>query len=65
LTLKYLLEVVGYGLLAVDAAIVILDWRLGAPLGRHEAARLAALALFPLLAGIGIVVVPAGWRACE
>src|SRR5215471_778452 len=60
LTLKYLLEVVGFGLLATGAAMVILDWRRGAPLRWHEAARLAALALFPLLAGIGIVVVPAG-----
>jgi regulator of protease activity HflC (stomatin/prohibitin superfamily) len=61
LTLKYLLESVGFGLLAASAALLILDYRRGAVAMRwRSAARLAALALIPLLAGISIVVVPAG-----
>jgi regulator of protease activity HflC (stomatin/prohibitin superfamily) len=61
LTLKYLLESVGFGLLAASAALLILDYRRGAVAMRwRSGARLAALALIPLLAGISIVVVPAG-----
>ena len=61
LTLKYLLESVGFGLLAASAALLILDYRSGAADPRWRmAARLAALALIPLLMGISIVVVPAG-----
>jgi regulator of protease activity HflC (stomatin/prohibitin superfamily) len=60
LTLKYLLELVGAGLLAAAAATLILDWRRGAKPRWREAVRLAGLALIALLAGIGIVVVPAG-----
>jgi len=56
LTLKYLLEFVGFGLLAAAAALLFIhravEWRLPA--------RLAALSVVPLLAGISIVVVPAG-----
>ena len=56
LTLKYLLEIAGFGILAAAAALLVLnratEWR--------PSARLAALALAPLLAGISIVVVPAG-----
>ena len=56
LTLKYLLEFVGFGLLAAAAALLFIhraaQWRLPA--------RLAALSVVPLLAGISIVVVPAG-----
>ena len=48
LTLKYLFESIGFALL--DAALP--RW--------HAAARIAGLALIPLLAGISIVVVPAG-----
>jgi regulator of protease activity HflC (stomatin/prohibitin superfamily) len=61
LTLKYLLESVGFGLLAASAALLILDYRSGAAALRwRTAARFAALALIPLLLGISIVVVPAG-----
>ena len=60
LTLKYLLELVGAGLLAAGAAIMIWDWRRAVALRWREAGRMACLALIPLLAGIGIVVVPAG-----
>jgi regulator of protease activity HflC (stomatin/prohibitin superfamily) len=61
LTLKYLLESVGFGLLAASAALLILDYRSGAAAPRWRmAARFAALALIPLLLGISIVVVPAG-----
>src|SRR5262245_49860699 len=60
LTLKYLLELVGAGLLAGAAATLIRDWGRRASLRWREASRLAGLALLPLLAGIGIVVVPAG-----
>jgi regulator of protease activity HflC (stomatin/prohibitin superfamily) len=61
LTLKYLLELVGFGLLAASAALLILDYRSGAAAPRWRiAARFAALALIPLLLGISIVVVPAG-----
>jgi regulator of protease activity HflC (stomatin/prohibitin superfamily) len=61
LTLKYLLESVGFGLLAASAALLILDYRSGAAFPRWRmAARFAALALIPLLVGISIVVVPAG-----
>ena len=56
LTLKYLLEIAGFGLLAAAAALLVLNratqWR--------PSARLAVLAIAPLLAGISIVVVPAG-----
>jgi regulator of protease activity HflC (stomatin/prohibitin superfamily) len=61
LTLKYLLESVGFGLLAASAALLILDYRSGAAVPRWRmAARFAVLALIPLLLGISIVVVPAG-----
>jgi regulator of protease activity HflC (stomatin/prohibitin superfamily) len=61
LTLKYLLETVGFGMLAASAALLILDYRSGAAFPRWRmAARFAALALIPLLVGISIVVVPAG-----
>src|SRR6516225_12182933 len=61
LTLKYLLESVGFGLLAASAALLILDYRSGAAFPRWRmAARFAALALIPLLVGISIVVVPPG-----
>jgi regulator of protease activity HflC (stomatin/prohibitin superfamily) len=61
LTLKYLLESVGFGLLAASAALLILDYRSGAAVPRWRmAARFAALALIPLLVGISIVVVPPG-----
>ena len=61
LTLKYLLESLGFGLLAASAALLILDYRSGAAAPRwRTAARFAALALIPLLLGISIVVVPAG-----
>jgi regulator of protease activity HflC (stomatin/prohibitin superfamily) len=56
LTLKYLLEFVGFGLLAAAVALLVVNratqWR--------PSARLAALSIAPLLAGISIVVVPAG-----
>jgi regulator of protease activity HflC (stomatin/prohibitin superfamily) len=61
LTLKYLLESVGFGLLAASAAVLILDYVRSAAEPRwRSAARYAALALIPLLVGICIVVVPAG-----
>ena len=62
LTLKYLLETVGFGLLAAVAALLVLDFKRGGAAGPkwRDRARLAALALIPLLAGISIVVVPAG-----
>jgi regulator of protease activity HflC (stomatin/prohibitin superfamily) len=60
LTLKFLLETVGFGLLAAGAAMMIYDlWRRRQPRWR-EGARIAALGLIPLLAGISIVVVPTG-----
>jgi hypothetical protein len=50
LTLKYLLESVGFGLLAASVALLILDYRSGAAFPRWRmAARFAALALIPLL----------------
>jgi regulator of protease activity HflC (stomatin/prohibitin superfamily) len=61
LTLKYLLEVVGFGLLAASAALLILDYRRDdAGIRWRLAARLTAAAIIPLLVGISIVVVPAG-----
>ena len=62
LTLKYLLESVGFLLLAASAALLGYDLYLRQPALPHalRAGRLAALALVPLLAGISIVVVPAG-----
>ena len=60
-TLKYLLEVVGFGLLAAGAALLILDYRRDVAGVRWRlAARMAAAGLLPLLLGISIVVVPAG-----
>ena len=60
-TLKYLLEVVGFGLLAAGAALLILDYRRDVAGVRWRlAARVAAAGLLPLLLGISIVVVPAG-----
>ena len=61
LTLKYILEFLGFGLLAGAAAILILDHLRHAEAPRwHGAGRLAAFGVVPLLAGISIVVVPAG-----
>src|SRR5215472_15903426 len=60
LTLKYLLESVGFALLAAGAAIVIYDLIQRRQPRARESARLAALGLIPLLAGISIVVIPAG-----
>jgi regulator of protease activity HflC (stomatin/prohibitin superfamily) len=63
LALKYLLEAVGFALLAAAAAMVLYDlYRRNQPRVRI-AARLAAFALLPLLAGISIVVIPAGRAA--
>ena len=63
LTLKYLLEALGFALLAASAAIVLYDLYRGTEPRWRPAARLAAAALLPLLAGISIVVVPAGRAA--
>ena len=62
LTLKYLLEFTGFLLLAASAALLGYDLYRRQPALPHarHAGRLAALALAPLLAGISIVVVPAG-----
>jgi len=60
LTLKYLLESVGFGMLAAAAAMVIYDLIQRSRPRLRPAGRLAAMALIPLLAGISIVVVPAG-----
>lgn len=60
LTLKYLLESVGFALLAAGAAMVIYDIRRQAQPRWREAARIAALGLIPMLIGISIVVVPSG-----
>jgi regulator of protease activity HflC (stomatin/prohibitin superfamily) len=63
LALKYLLEAAGFALLAAAAALLFHDlYRRTAPrLGL--AGRLAALAIGPLLAGVSIVVIPAGRAA--
>jgi regulator of protease activity HflC (stomatin/prohibitin superfamily) len=76
LTVKYLLEFVGFALLAAAAAMLVLDliriYTRASALGPDEAAgapaaiewrspaRIAAIALAPLLLGIGIEIVPAG-----
>lgn len=71
LTLKYLLEIAGFGLLAAAAILAAYDlyWiaRHPSPAGIDEApirwrlaARVAALSLLPLLIGLSIQVVPAG-----
>jgi regulator of protease activity HflC (stomatin/prohibitin superfamily) len=67
LTVKYLFEAVGFALIAAAAAMVLYDLyrivRSQAPadtLRWQPAARLAGVALIPLLAGISIAVVPAG-----
>jgi len=60
LTLKYLLESVGFGMLAAAAAMVIYDLIKRSQPRLRAGGRLAAMALIPLLAGISIVVVPAG-----
>ncbi|HTS65572.1 MAG TPA: SPFH domain-containing protein [Verrucomicrobiae bacterium] len=60
LTLKYLLESVGFVLLAAGAAILIHAYVRRQPLRWGDAAQLAGAGLIPLLAGISIVVVPAG-----
>ena len=63
LALKYLLEAAGFALLAAAAATILYDlYRRRAPQLR-PAGHLAAFALLPLLAGISIVVVPAGSAA--
>lgn len=60
LTLKYLLEAIGFALLAASAAIPIYDvYRRSQPRIR-SAGRLAVFSLGPLLLGIAIVVIPAG-----
>ena len=68
LTVKYLFEAVGFALIAAAAAMVLYDLyrivRSPAPaptLRWQPAARLAGVALIPLLAGISIAVVPAGY----
>jgi len=60
LTLKYLLESVGFVLLAAGAAILIHAYVRRQPLRWRDAAQLSGAGLIPLLAGISIVVVPAG-----
>ncbi|HTP86599.1 MAG TPA: SPFH domain-containing protein [Candidatus Acidoferrales bacterium] len=60
LTLKYLLESVGFGLMAAGAAILIHAYVRRQPLRWRDAAQLAGTGLIPLMAGISIVVVPAG-----
>jgi regulator of protease activity HflC (stomatin/prohibitin superfamily) len=60
LTLKYLLESVGFALLAAGAAMVIYDLIQRRQPRAREGARVAALGMIPLLAGISIVVIPAG-----
>ncbi len=71
LTLKYLLEIAGFGLLTAAAILAAYDlyWlaRHPAPAGLDAqpirwklAARVAALGLLPLLLGLSIQVVPAG-----
>lgn len=76
LTVKYLLEAVGFALIAAAAALVLHDlYRLyqqtnlahgegpsreTRPLRWRTSGRLAALALVPLLAGLSLQVVPAG-----
>lgn len=63
LALKFLLEAIGFAMLAASAATLINDlYRRSQPRLRF-AGRLAAYALLPLLAGISIVVVPAGSAA--
>jgi regulator of protease activity HflC (stomatin/prohibitin superfamily) len=63
LTLKYLLEAIGFALLAAAAATLAYDLYRRAQPRLRFAGRLAAYALMPLLAGISIVVVPAGSAA--
>src|SRR5215813_3696664 len=68
LTLKYLLEVAGYAVLAAAAVFLLHDiyrrYQSPAgeerPLGWRKAARLAGIALIPLLIGFSIQVVPSG-----
>jgi regulator of protease activity HflC (stomatin/prohibitin superfamily) len=71
LVLKYLLEIVGFGLLAAAAILAAYDlYRLSPQPGANVlvtgpprwtlAIRVGALALIPLLAGLSIQVVPAG-----
>jgi regulator of protease activity HflC (stomatin/prohibitin superfamily) len=74
LTLKYGLELIGFGLLAVAAGAFLHDGYFslgfrpflgfsrtrGAPVRWRVAAKLAAVALVPLLAGMSLTVVPAG-----
>ena len=66
LTLKYLLEFVGFAMLAAAAAMLLQDlYRRYRTAGTQElryrpASRLAAFALVPLLAAFSIAIVPAG-----
>jgi regulator of protease activity HflC (stomatin/prohibitin superfamily) len=66
LTVKYLFEAVGFALIAAAAAMVLYDLytivrsQVPPPLRWKPAARLAGMALIPLLAGVSIAVVPAG-----
>ena len=60
LTLKYLLETLGFALLAAAAAMVLYDVYRRLEPRWQPAGRIAGLALVPLLAGISIQVVPAG-----
>jgi regulator of protease activity HflC (stomatin/prohibitin superfamily) len=67
LTVKYLFEAVGFALIAAAAAMVLYDvYKIvksqvpAPPLRWQPAARLAGIALIPLLAGLSIAVVPAG-----
>jgi len=60
ITLKYLFEMIGFAALAGAAAMVLYDvYRRVDPRWR-EAGRIAAGGLLPLLAGLGMAVVPAG-----
>lgn len=67
LTVKYLFEALGFALIAAAAGMVLYDlYRIVRsqapphPLKWQPVARLAGIALIPLLAGISIAVVPAG-----
>ena len=63
LTLKYLLEIIGFALLIAAAAMMSYDlYRRSTPRWR-AAGRLAAIAAVPLLLGLSIQVVPSGMAA--
>ena len=65
LTLKYLLEAVGFALLAAAAVTVLHDYLRrnrhdAEAIGWRNAAKLSLLAMIPLLIGLSVQVVPAG-----